>query len=80
MRDANHVNVVGHKTVTTDFKTVALGVFLEQGEIELPVRVREEHPCSVVPALDDVMGKTFDDNPCYAWHACSRHLLQIPDS
>jgi hypothetical protein len=50
--------VVGHKTVRRNPHSRALGIFVEEAEINLAIFVVQEHIFTAIAAMSDVVGKT----------------------
>jgi hypothetical protein len=54
--------MVGHEAVGCDVEAEAVGVFLEEGEIESAVVVGKKDVLAVVAALGDVVGDAGKDD------------------
>jgi len=62
------MNVIGHKTVCNDLKSILVGLFFEQLKKNMAVVIDKENILTIIPSLCNMMGAINRNCSGYPWH------------
>jgi hypothetical protein len=65
----DQVNMVAHQTISEDFRSRLFNPPLEERQVFLPIRIREEYVLPVIAALSDVKWDIGHDDTRDARHS-----------